>query len=234
MSAHPASQRRGLFASMAGQLAAYVLEPAEETVDVELVELEPHPVVAVVSAAPKSGATTVARLLAAELAARADGVAVVTSAAGPPRRGGPPARAAMHLATALRGSADVRPVGRLCVAAASDDEALISAARYLAPVVLDVPPDGSAASVARIAGAVAIVAAGSSEPALAAAVALVLGGEPVKVANRVVDPAGWDGRADVLVPDSRVAARAAPLGIRPLGPLGAAIADLADALGADP
>jgi hypothetical protein len=65
---------------------------------------------------------------------------------------------------------------------------------------------------------------------LPAAVALVLGGEPVKVANRVVDPAGWEGRADVLIPDSRIAARAAPLGTRPLGPLGAAIADLADAL----
>jgi hypothetical protein len=215
---------------MAAQLAAYVLQPAEDTIEVEPVELEPFPVIAVVSAAPKSGATTVARLLAAELAAREDGVAVVTSGTEPPRRGGPPARAALRLATALRASADVRPIGRLCVAAGFDHEALVNAARYLAPVVLDVPPDGSAASVARIADAVAVVAAGSSEPALPAAVALVLGGEPVKVANRVVDPAGWEGRADVLIPDSRIAARAAPLGTRPLGPLGAAIADLADAL----
>jgi hypothetical protein len=34
----------------------------------------------------------------------------------------------------------------------------------------------------------------------------------------------------VLVPESRIAARGAPLGIRSLGALGAAIADLADAL----
>jgi hypothetical protein len=215
---------------MAAQLAAYVLEPVEDTIDAGPVELEPYPVIAVVSAAPKSGATTIARLLAAELAAREDGVAVVASGTAPPRRGGPPARAALRLATALRAGADVRAVGRLCVAGASDHEALVNSARYLAPVVLDVPPDGSAACVARIADRVAVIAGGSSEPALAAAVALVLGGEPVRVANRVVDRVAWEGRADVLIPDSRVAARAAPLGARPLGPLGAAIADLADAL----
>lgn len=233
MSAHPASQRRGLFASMAAQVAAYLLEPVQETIEAEPVELEPYPVIAVVSAAPKSGATTVARLLGAELAARGDGVAVVTSAAAASRRGGPPARAALRLATALRANADVRPVGRLCVTSASDLGALVKAARYLAPVVLDLPPDGSAARAARIADSVAVVAAGSGEPALAAAVALVLGGEPVKVANRTADPAGWTGRADVLIPDARIAATAAPLGTRPMGPLGAAIAELADALEAD-
>jgi Mrp family chromosome partitioning ATPase len=218
---------------MAAQLAGYVLEPVEETVEVEPVELQPCPVIAVVSAAPRSGATTVARLLAAELAARGDGVAVVTSTGAPSRRGGPPARAAVRLATALRASADVRAVGRLCIARPTDHDALVNAARYLAPVVLDLPPDGSAAGAVHIADAVAVVAAGSGEPALAAAVALVLGGEPVKVANRIVDPGGWQGRADVLIPDSRIAARAAPLGTRPLGPLGAAIAELADALEAD-
>jgi hypothetical protein len=188
-------------------------------------------VIAIVSAAPKSGATTIARLLAAELGARADGAAIVASAPVPPRRAGPPTRAAVRLATALRPATDARPAGRLSIAATGDPERLVNAARYLAPVVLDVAPDGSAAGATRIADRVAIVALGSSEPALTAAVALVLGGEPVKVANRIAEPGDWQGRADVFVPDARIAARAAGMGTRPLGPLGAAIAELADALG---
>lgn len=215
---------------MAAQLAAYVIEPVEETVDAEPVELEPYPVIAIVSAARKSGATTVARLLAAELAARADGAAVVTCTPASARRGGPPVRAAVRLATALRPATDARPTGRLCVAPLAEADALVRAARYLAPVVLDLPPDGSAAACARIADRVAIVAAGSDEPALASAVATVLGGEPLTVVNRVVQEDEWRGRADVFVPDSRVGARAAAIGTRSLGPLGAAIAGLADRL----
>jgi hypothetical protein len=230
MSAHPASQRRGLFAAMAAQVAAYVLEPIEETVDPEPVELEPYPVIAVVSAAPGSGASTIARLLGAELAARAEGAAVVTCAPSGPRRAGPPTRAAARLATALRPAADARPTGRLCVAAGGDIDVLVKTARYLAPVVLDVAPDGSAAGAARLADRVAVVASASSEPALAAAVALVLGTQPITIANRVIEPGAWEGRADIFVPDSRIAARAAPMGTRPLGPLGSAISALADAL----
>ena len=230
MSAHPASQRRGLFSAMAAQLAAYVLEPVEETIGAESVELEPYPVIAIVSAARKSGATTVARLLAAELATRADGAAVVTCTGSSAPRGGPPVRAAVRLATALRPAADARPIGRLCVAPLAEPDELIRAARYLAPVVLDLPPDGSAGACAHIADRVAIVAAGSDEPALASAVAMVLGGEPITVANRVVQEGEWQARAEVFVPDSRIGVRAAALGTRPLGPLGAAVAGLADLL----
>jgi hypothetical protein len=185
-------------------------------------------VIAVVSAAPKSGATTIARLLAAELASRADGAAVVTCSG--PMRGGPPVRAAARLATALRTAVDIRPAGRICLADPDDPETLVKAARYLAPVVLDVPPDGSAAAVAHLADRVAIVAPAAGEPALAGAVRLILGGDPVTVANRIAEAGAWEGRADALIPDSRIAARAAQLGTRPLGPLGAAIADLANAL----
>lgn len=214
---------------MVAQVAGHVLEPADETIEAEPVELEPFPVIAIVSAAPRSGATTVARLLAAELGAREGGAAIVTCS-GRSGRGGPPTRAALRVATALRPVGDMRPVGRICLAQAGDPAALVNAARYLAPVVLDLPPDGSAAAAARLADRVAIVAAGSGEPALAAAVALVLGGEPLTVANRIGEPGAWEGRADVYIPDSRIAARAAPMGTRPLGPLGAAIAELADAL----
>ena len=109
---------------------------------------------------------------------------------------------------------------------------IVNAARYLAPVVLDVPPDGSAAGIASIADRIAVVAGATDEPALLAAVATVLGGDPIKIVNRITDPEPWSRRADLALPDSRIAARAAALGTRPLGPLGAAISELADRMAA--
>jgi hypothetical protein len=303
VSAHSASQRGSWLSALVAQVSEFVFEEIEETIELPPAELEPYPVVAVVSAAARSGASTVARMLAAELAMRADGAAVMIGA-DRAHRGAPPARAAIRLATALTGAVSVQPVGRLCVArlpaaagesaaAASNDAAgsgsaastdaaesgdapstdaaasadttagastraasaraesadaaaaasgagasagaaaLANAARYLAPVVIDLPPDGSAAGIAGIADRVIVVAAASAEPALLDAVALVIGGAPIKVVNRVVDPDGWEGRADLLLPDSRLAARAAAIGTRPLGSLGSAIARLADALEAD-
>jgi len=97
--------------------------------------------------------------------------------------------------------------------------------------VLDLPADGSAAGVAAIAERVAVVAAATSEPALLDAVAAVIGGDPLKVVNRLTDPAAWTERADTSLPECRIAVRAAAMGTRPLGPLGSAVAELADALG---
>jgi hypothetical protein len=259
VSAHSWSQRRGLLAALAAHVTDFVFESVEETVEPEPHVLEPHPVVAVVAAAPKSGATTVARLLAAELASRADGAAIATSTSAT-RRSAPPLRAAIRLATALGGAAEAQPCGRLCIvhlgskvtaagadrdasaadgsppreaaaeARAADAGALVNAARYLAPVVLDLPADGSAAGVAAIADRVIVVGGAAVEPALLDAVAAVVGGSPIKVANRVTDPGEWAARGAACLPDSRIAARAAGMGTRPLGPLGAAIAQLADKL----
>jgi hypothetical protein len=143
----------------------------------------------------------------------------------------------MRLSTALSGAAEVQACGRLCIAAIdarADDaapiERLVGAARYLAPVVLDLPPNGAAAAGAALADRVAVVAAASAEPALLAAVVTILGGEPLKVVNRIAAPAGWEGRADILIPDSRLGGRAAAMGARAVGALGTAIAGLADAL----
>lgn len=203
---------------MAAQLSAYVLEP--------------FPVVAVVSAACKSGVTTVARLLAAELAGRYEDTAVVWSAEPAGRRGAPPSRGASRLATALRaGAGPTSAVGRLCLASGDAPERVTASARYLAPVVLDVAPDGSATSVAGLADVAVVVAAAADEPALPRTVALALGNRRVLlVAGRAGAEPGWEDDADVVVPDSRIAARAATLGARAVGPLGAAIAELADAL----
>jgi hypothetical protein len=227
MSAHPASQGRSWLSALVAQVSEFVFEEVEETIEPAPAELEPRPVVAVVSAAPRSGASTVARMLAAELGVRWGGAAMVISS-DRARRSAPPTRAAIRLATALTGVAHAQPVGRLCIAPAT--EGVINAARYLAPVVLDLPPDGSAAGIAGVADHVVVVASASAEPALLDAVALVIGTAAIKVVNRVVEPDQWRGRADLLLPDARLAARAAAIGTRPLGPLGAAIGALADAL----
>jgi hypothetical protein len=174
------------------------------------------------------------------MAGRAEGAAVVVASAAP-RRSAPPSRAAIRVATALTGVGAVQPVGRLCVVAAGAHAnadggrteriaAVANAARYLAPVVLDLPADGSGAGIAAVADRVLVVGGSSAEPALLDAVAGLVGGEPVKVANRVVDPGAWGERADFILPDSRIGIRAAALGVRAIGSLGSAIGELAHAL----
>lgn len=230
MSAHSASARGGWLSALVAQVSDYVFEPIEETVEPEPVALAPRSVVAVVSAAPRSGATAIARLLGAELAARGDGSALVTSST-VVRRTAPPSRPAARLATAMAGVGRVQPLGRICLMEGRPGDDVLAAARYLAPVILDLPPDGSAAGVASVADRIVVVGSAAGEPALLEAVATVVGGDPVRVVNRVTDAGEWSKRADLLLPDSRIAARAAALGTRPLGPLASGIAKLADALG---
>jgi hypothetical protein len=229
VSAHSASHRPGWLSALVAQVSDYVFEEVEEAVEPVPPELTPQPVVAVVAAAPRSGATTVARLLAAELASRCDGSALVVAPA-PARRRTPPSRGAIRLATALAGAADAHPLGRICVAAGADRTGIVNAARYLAPVVMDVAADGSAAGIAAVADRLVVLTAATAEPALLDAVAGVVGGKAIKVANRIAEPGEWPTRADVLLPESRLAARAAAMGTRALGPLGSAITELADAL----
>jgi hypothetical protein len=227
VSAHSASQRGGWLSALVAQVSDWIFEEAEETIEAPPMELKPHPVVAVVAAAPRAGASTVARLLAAELACRADGAAAVIASAAR-RRSAPPSRAAIRVATALTGVGATHPVGRLCVLDADAQPA--GTARYLAPVVLDVPADGSAAGIAAVADRVIVVGSAAGEPALLDAVASVIGGDVIKVANRVTDPGDWPDRADALLPESRLGARAAALGTRAIGSLGSEVAALADAL----
>lgn len=235
MSAHPASQRSGWLAALAAQASAYVFEPAAPPLEPEPLELEPYPVVAVVSAAPRCGASTVARLLAAELATRAEGSALLALPHAV-RRTGPPSRPAIRLATALAGAVRVQPCGRLCVApvGVAGPEALrerlstvAAAARYLAPVVIDLPPDGSGVAVAGVADRTVVVGRADGEPALLAAVASILGPGVVRVVTRGDDPAD---RADFAIGESRLAGHAAALGSRAVGSVGADIVSLADAL----
>lgn len=198
-----------------------------------------RPAIAVAGLSPRSGVTTVARALGAELAVRdADRAAVVTTAA--LTGGGIPLGtiAAGRLTRAVVRSlpARARAVGRLCLAepGTEDQPRLVDAARGLAPLVLDVA-DASALSVSTsLVDAVVLVGLPSSEPALARVLERSLarvGPEPVVVLNREEDgDERWEAHAGPRLPEARVAAQLALAGRDAPGDFGRAIAALADHL----
>ena len=194
-----------------------------------------------VALAARCGTTTVARALAAELARRDPAaVAVVwhpASAGGrglaAPAVGRLAAPAVGRLGQTLAGFAgdETRAVGHLCLVDAGDPAPLAAAARYMAPLVLEVPHGEPAGRPAALADHVVLVAGPRVEPALADAVAASLarvGTEPLIAVNRVLDPGRWAGRGAVLLPESRTGARLALAGREARGQLGASIAELAD------
>jgi hypothetical protein len=114
----------------------------------------------------------------------------------------------------------------------ADAATMVRTASDVAPVVLEVG-HGSAPSVpAALAEHVVLVVPPSVEPALPAAVATSLGRigpAPTIVANGGRNGDAADGIAGaVSLPHSRAGAYLALAGRRPLGPLGAAVAGLAD------
>src|SRR4051794_12818980 len=58
VSAHPLPQRRGWLSALAAQLSESVFEEIEAPAEPEPLAVEPRPIVAVVSAARRSGAST--------------------------------------------------------------------------------------------------------------------------------------------------------------------------------
>lgn len=192
-----------------------------------------RPVVAVVALAPRCGASTLARWLAAELAGRdPEGAAIVLSplpSGAGSLRGGSAAR--LGRALAARDIGPVRAAGRLCLLDASEQSALTVAATCLAPLVVDGGYGASAASLTSIADHVVLVAGPSVEPSLAAVMAASLariGPEPFVVVNRVDEPGRWEERPGLLLPSSRLAARRAAAGRPAGGALGAGVTQIAD------
>jgi hypothetical protein len=196
-----------------------------------------RPAVAVAGLAPRCGATTVGRALAAELALRDSGGAAVVSAdaiagGGVPLGTAPASRLARALPRSL--PVETRATGRICLAApgASELAALVELSRELAPLVLDVPDPSQIASAASLVDAVVLVGLPRVEPALAGVLAESLrrvGPEPIVVVNRARDEADrWAERCALTLPDSRVGARLALAGREPRGDLGRAVARLAD------
>jgi hypothetical protein len=228
--------------SWAASLRTWLLEPAAEapaghpghTVEVGPTVEVPAPAaprirIAVIGLGPGCGTTTVARGIAAALAARdTGGTAIVASSSQAAGTSLPPLRAAARLAAGLPGAT---ATGRLCLWPSGDPAGTVVSAAPLAPIVFDVPHDGPASDSASLADATVLVVPGDAEPALAELAAGTLarhGRAPFTVVNRPAWPDRWDGRATALLPDSRVAARLTFAGWQPPGRLGQILARLAD------
>jgi hypothetical protein len=224
MSAESALRHPGLLAAALARAEAWLLEPAPPRVEPGSVELPTRPVVAVIGLCPRCGATTVARALAARLAAVDPCGAAVVVGSGAPSGFAPPSGPASRLARRLEGS--FATAGRLCLSESCDLMALAGATRRLAPLVLDVSRSEAPSGSASLADVVVLVAEAGGEPSLAELAAASLP-RAVTVANRVRDRARWAGRPALLLPDSLPGARLALAGWEPRGPLRAAIGELA-------
>jgi hypothetical protein len=190
-----------------------------------------RPIVAVLGLAPRAGASTIARALAARLAALDLGGAAVLHTPEPPRTALPaPAASRLARAVAAAGLDGVRAAGRLCLLPASEPLAPIAAQRA-APLVADVahgmPADGAVA----LSDHVVLVCPADLEPALALAVEAALRGDGhavTVVLNRVVgEPPGELAHA-LAVPEARLAAQLTVACRDPRGALGAVAAELAE------
>jgi hypothetical protein len=225
-------ERPGLVAALLARAEAWLLEPAvSEPRAARPAEPPVRPVVAVVGLAPRCGATTLARALAARLATGDPSRAAIVAGQGDAPAFAPAARAAARLAARVgSGGLGAQAAGRLCLASDGDHAGLAASARRLAPLVLDVARDRSPSGAASLADLTVLVAPGDGEPALAELAARSIaraGREPVTVASRADDPSRWSGRAVAVLPESRSGARLATAGWEPRGALGAAVAGLA-------
>ena len=217
-------------AAALAQLEAWLLEPLpEQAAPARPLERHSRPLVAVAGVTAGCGASTVARALAARLAAvDPGGAAVVAGALGAPPFA-PAARAASRLRIRLGDAGgDALAAGRLCLSRSPDIAGLVEAARLHAPLVLDI--GYGCAESASLADAVVVVAPPQAEPALAELLAEsmpVAGREPLVVVNRARGAGRWAGRSVLLLPESHAGARLAAAGWEARGALGRAICGLA-------
>jgi len=195
-----------------------------------------RPVIAVAGLRPRCGTTTVARAIAAELAAHdPTGAGLVTASATSGALGALSLPAAGRLTRAVAATAvgHARACGRLSLVHCTDPSALARAARDLAPLVLDAEDSSAAPWNVALADAAVLVGDGRVEPALAEVVAGSLarvGPRPLLAVKEGMGTERW-GCADVVIPHSRVGARLAAVGREPRGQLGRAVADLIERLG---
>lgn len=235
MSARAGPARAELMRSALAVLEDWLLEPvAPRQAEDAVVATAPRPVVAVFSLSGGSGASVVARALAAELAVRDVAGAAVVGCAVP--RGGIPlsSPAAGRLARALVDlpGARTRLAGKLCLVESPAPAALVDAARELAPVVLDGGGEELGGVSAAVADRTVLVVPATVEPSLAAVAAACLARaapDPVLVVNRVRPGVKWTGAAAIELPESRMGAQLALAGREPRGELGRGVVRLADA-----
>jgi hypothetical protein len=240
----------GFLAAALARAEAWLLEPLDRPLDDDgpdgetpggdppraepPVEPPLRSVVAVVGLAPRCGATTVARGLGAELAARDAVGAAIVSTRRPPAAGGLRTPSAGRLARSLSalGLGPVRACGRICLLPAAAEQAAAATARRLAPIVLDVPYGWPPAPAAALADHVVLVRTPPVEPALAEVVATSLasdGAEPPLILLNRSGPGDEEGaRSDVVLPEAPAGAHLALAGYQANGALGSALGALAD------
>jgi hypothetical protein len=228
-----AADRRGsLVAATLARVEDWLLDPVDRAAVEPAAPPAAPPIVAVVPLAPRCGGTTVARGLAATFAARGTHDAAIVC--------GPTGSVALALSTSgatrlARSIGDFldapqRVSGRLCLVEADPRIARAAALRSQAALVLEVPHGDDASEAAALADVTVLVAAGTTEPALAAVVGASLartGPEPILVLGRSDQEDGRLRGDAIALPDSRLASRIALAGREPPGALGAALADLA-------
>ena len=188
-----------------------------------------RPLVAVVGLAPRSGASTLARSVAARLAALdPDGAALLFSADLP--RGRLASAAAGRLARMLAetGCEGPRAAGRVCVVPANEPIAPWAASR-VAPLVADVRHGAPSEAAVALADHVVLVAPADVEPALAAAVEASLRGSGHSV-SLVISRAEHPPELPyaLTMPDSRVAAQLSRACLDPRGALAPVASELAE------
>ena len=191
----------------------------------------PRPVVAVLGLAPRAGASTIARALAARLAAEDPAGASILHTPDPPRAV-PAGSAATRLARGLAASGvhDVRAAGRMAVVRGSEPLAPVAALRA-APLAADVGHGTPAEGAVALSDHVVLVVPPGVEPALCLAVesALRAAGHAVTlVLNRSLSEPPEEIAHAVPIPESRLAAQLMLACRAPRGELGHAIAELAE------
>lgn len=221
----------GVVGAVLARAEAWLLEPAQPALS-DAPASPPRPVVAVRGLARGCGASTVARAVAATMAA-ADprGAAVVAGdLGGAGMRLATPAAARLAREAAVLGCDGARAVGRLCLVPAGEPIALLAAERPC-PVVIEVPARAPASDGLGLADHVVVVAGAGSEAALAAAVegSLAAAGHSVDiVVNRVEEGAAGDLPPGATgLPEARLAAQVALACRGAHGPLAAPVASIA-------
>jgi hypothetical protein len=190
-----------------------------------------RPLVAVLGLAPRSGASTLARSLAARLAGLDPGGAALLFSADIPRAGLACASAGrLARLVAEAGCEGARAAGRLCVVPAGEPLAPWAAKR-VAPVVADVRHGTPSEAAVALADHVVLVAAADVEPALAGAVASSLraGAHSISlVVSRVLAEPPPELAYALTVPESRLAAQLSLACREPRGALAPVAAELAE------
>jgi len=203
----------GLLATALARAEAWLLEPPEPASAV-VVPDAPRPIVTVRGLAPRCGASTVARGLAAVLAmADPRGAAVVVGPlAGAGVKLGTPAAVRLAREVAALGCDGIRAVGRLCLVPPGEPVALLAAERPC-PVVIEVAPSSSPDDGLAISDHAVLVASAAAEPTVATAVEASLAGaghSAEVVVNRVEEPSPTDLPVGATVlPDARLPAQVA-------------------------